>query len=286
MSDSRLWIGDFLVSIECRGCGSTLNLDPLAPSWTCDQCGRVNVNQDVVAAALRPNADRDRAVPLVDLGRMEFEAGDYDRALARFEDALVENPQDGEVWGLAAIATVRAAGLGDEAEFARAIVKAHRCIDRARQCGASEPFVAAVSEHVESFMLRTAIERVQKRANIPRVGLSHEESSSRHHQLAAAIQGAFAAIQASRAGDDDRFNAALRLRELNWIHGQYLRGDREISAKLDALLEALARGNAKREAALEALRASGRTLLAMAILIGVMIAAIVVAVGFVDYATR
>ena len=58
-------------------------LTRLRPKWACGHCGRVNVNDDVVAAVLRTHSDARRATTLVDLAKIEFEAGDYERAMDR-----------------------------------------------------------------------------------------------------------------------------------------------------------------------------------------------------------
>ncbi len=266
------------MSVSCEGCGSTLGVAPLAATWRCEQCGRNNVNKDVVAAALRPRVERNRAPTLVDLGRLDFEAGDYARALDRFELALVDAPHDGEVWGLAAITVVRAAYFDSESEFDRARTKSRGFVARAREAGASSGFLAAVHDHIETFVLRRSIDMVG-RASTSLIGdRSNEDLSRRRRAIRASLRTALDTLRESKASDDDRFAAGVELRELSQVHRFQMSARREFEAELWWLLTQLAAGDERRTRKLRSLQEADHSFRTLVVVFGTFAAIIVLGI--------
>ena len=274
------------MSVSCEGCGSTLSVAPLAASWRCEQCGRNNVNKDVVAAALRPRVERDRAPTLVDLGRMDFEAGDYARALDRFELALVEAPHDGEVWGLAAITVLKAAYFASGPEFDRAREKSRGLVERAKEAGATAEFLASVHDQIEAYLLRRSIEMVSRAAMTPIGERSVEDLGRRRRAIRASLQTALETLRESKASDDDRFAAGVELRELSQVHRFNMRERRKFELELWWLLTQLAAGDEKRIRKLRALQEADHTFRTLVIVIAVFAAILVLVVIFASAASR
>jgi len=206
----------------------------------------VNVNDDVVAAVLRTHSDARRATTLVDLAKIEFEAGDYERALDRFEQSLVENPGDGEVWGLAAITTLRVAEERDDDDIATARIKANRCVERAKEAGASGAFLESLRAHVDSHLIRRAIGNV-RRAQVRYVpGVTPRQVAMMDMRLIGTIKAAQNVIVGGSASDDVRFDAAFTLRDLTLDLARHISGSRVLLRELHEFLSRLAAGNEAR----------------------------------------
>lgn len=274
------------MSVSCEGCGSTLGVAPLAATWHCEQCGRNNVNKDVVAAALRPRVERDRAPTLVDLGRMDFEAGDYARALDRFELALVEAPHDGEVWGLAAITVLRAAYFASGPEFDRARDKSRGLVERAKEAGATAEFLASVQDQIEGYLLRRSIEMVGRAAMTPIRERSIEDLGRRRRAIRASLRTALDTLRESKASDDDRFAAGLELRELSQVHRFQMSARREFELELWWLLSQLAAGDEKRTRKLRSLQEADHSFRTLVVVFGTFAAIIVLGIVFALASSR
>jgi hypothetical protein len=274
------------VSVSCEGCGSTLGIAPLAATWRCEQCGRNNVNKDVVAAALRPRVERDRAPTLVDLGRMDFEAGDYARALDRFELALVEAPHDGEVWGLAAITVLRAAYFASGPEFDRARDKSRGLVERAKEAGASADFLASVQDQIEAYLLRRSIEMVGRAAMTPIRERSIEDLGRRRRAIRASLRTALDTLRESKASDDDRFAAGVELRELSQVHRFQMSARREFEVELWWLLTQLAAGDERRTRKLRSLQEADHSFRTLVFVFGTFAAIIVLGIVFALASSR
>jgi tetratricopeptide (TPR) repeat protein len=232
----------------------------------------------VVAAVLRTHSDVRRATTLVDLAKIEFEAGDYERALDRFEQSLVESPGDGEVWGLAAITTVRLAAAEPDADMVAAKLKARRCLERAEQAGASTEFVDSVRAHVDSALLRYLLDEVRRRGVVWVPGIDGLRMQAMNRRLREAIIAAKDFLMECRASDDVRFEAAMELRQLTVETARQLHDQRTIVREIDGLLAKLTPGDLVRTKQLSEQRARERVLPGVLVIGGVLGLAILLAV--------
>ncbi|MCE7975333.1 MAG: hypothetical protein DYG92_13580 [Leptolyngbya sp. PLA1] len=172
----------------CPGCGAGFAGDPFAAKWRCGQCGRENLNHQVIRARL-DKIDHARAMTLLDLGKIEFKSGNYPRALERFESALCEKADSAEPWAFVALASARAATADT---FDAAASKLTQCLERA---GALEPgsaFVSAVSCDCHTAMTELAMRTIRER--VPQAQAYLQSPAGQTPQGRAWASGAIAAV--------------------------------------------------------------------------------------------
>jgi len=241
------------VAVSCSGCGSALTVDPLAPKWACGHCGRVNVNEAVVAAALRQSGGFGRASALVELGRIEYESGNYERALLRFEAALVESPNEGELWAFAAIAAARAATADT---LAPTIDKVSRCLERALSAGSVPEFVHAVRIEAEEAMIVTAESHLAR--SIAAVKRQDPRTKPDLTIAKKAMRCCFEAMELVKADAEVRFGLAAQMHEAITARRVIVASPAESLERLEQLMERLAAERPALKSRLESIRLSQR----------------------------
>lgn len=144
---------------SCPGCGGGFAGDPFAAKWRCGQCGRENLNHQVIRARL-DKIDHARAMTLLDLGKIEFKSGNYPRALERFESSLCERADSAEPWAFIALATAKAATADN---YDAAASKVTQCLDRAAGVEPGAAFVAAVSCECHTSLAELAMRTIREK---------------------------------------------------------------------------------------------------------------------------
>lgn len=143
----------------CPGCGAGFSGDPFAAKWRCGQCGRENLNHQVIRARL-DKIDHTRAMTLLDLGKIEYKAGNFPRALERFESSLCEKADSAEPWAFIALASAKAATADT---FDAAVSKLTQCLERANAVEPGTPFVSAVACECHTAIAELAMRTIRER---------------------------------------------------------------------------------------------------------------------------
>jgi LSD1 subclass zinc finger protein len=105
---------------ECNSCGSPLEGDPLARSWTCAYCKTVNHNEGFLRQHI-DKIDFTKAHNLLQVGLAAYGGGDYKKAAHVLERVLLEDATNIDAWVYSALATAYMADMSNYEDFAKKV---------------------------------------------------------------------------------------------------------------------------------------------------------------------
>lgn len=164
---------------DCKSCGAPSEQESLGASWKCGFCKAVNYDEKYVEAYLA-KIDIAKLSSYMRLAKTSYEAGNFEDAVAKFDNALTENAENAEAWAYKGLALAHTINLSN---IDRIPSEVDQCFRQATSLMADgDDFVeaahAVARERIVSELVRSTVREVEQ-AQKSAFAFSHDSGEAR-----------------------------------------------------------------------------------------------------------